>query len=73
MSAITLRDVDNRDDDGTPYEFTGDTEQVSAYLDGPLRRDLRDDTRLSEAIRLVRAGEIGGANEILRRMSVYLR
>lgn len=39
---ITMRDMDNRGDDGEPYEFTKGVESVVSYLDGPLRRDLTD-------------------------------
>lgn len=71
---ITLIDIDNRDGDGAPYEFTKGATSVCGYLDGPLRRDLRDATGLDEAIAHVRAGDLDAANAILnKRMSVYLR
>ncbi len=46
---ITLRDIDNRDHAGAPFEFSGDVEEVVTYLDGPLRGDLDREvlTRLS--------------------------
>lgn len=75
MSAYTLRDIDNRGDNGEPYEFTGTADEVCGYIDGPLRGDLihdRDGT-LSEAMRLVTADDLDGANDLLRPMSVHLR
>lgn len=76
MTEITLRDVDNRDDAGAPYEFTGTREQIVGYLDGPLRSDLLDKGGdwLAEAIRLVTLGDIASANELTSaRAAVYLR
>lgn len=76
MSQITLRDVDNRDDAGAPYEFTGTPEQIVGYLDGPLRGDLLDKGAdwLAEAIRLVTLGDLDGANALLNaNAAVYLR
>jgi hypothetical protein len=66
---ITLRDIDNRGDDGAPYEFTGTAEQIIGYLDGPLRRDLRDDSALDieGAIAAIRRDDLITANGILNR------
>lgn len=76
MAEITLRDIDNRDEDGAPYEITVAHESVIGYLDGPLRRDLTDAVfgeDIDEAINHVRAGRLDAANKILNPMSVYLR
>lgn len=75
MSKITLRDVDNRDDNGAPFEFTGTREQIVGYLDGPLRGDLLDKGGdwLAEAIRLVTLGDVTSANQLTSaRAAVYL-
>lgn len=77
LSKITLRDIDNRDGDGTPYEFTGGPEQVVGYIDGAVRGDLRDPSvqgaKLDTAIKLIRAGNLPVANQILNRdFAVYL-
>jgi len=76
VAEITLRDVDNRDADGAPYEFTGSLDQVAAYLDGPLRSDLSDPEESAEdldaAIAHVRGGRLASANLILKPMSIYL-
>lgn len=72
---ITLRDIDNRDDDGGPYEFSGTTDQICGYLDGPLRGDLRDASSVDvdSAIAAVRAADLATANKILNRdAGVYL-
>ena len=73
--SITLRDIDNRDGDGAPYEFTGTAEEICGYLDGPLRRDLTNnhDDDLFDAMEAVGRGDIDAANAILRPMSVHLR
>ena len=70
---ITLRDIDNRDGD-EPYQFTGTTEEVCGYIDGPLRRDLTEphDDDLADAMDAVRRGDIEAANHVLNHMSVYL-
>lgn len=70
---ITLRDVDNRDDGGAPYEFTGYARKVIGYLDGPLRGDVHDEDGLDAAIEYVRAEDIDKANALLSRMSIHLR
>lgn len=72
--SITLRDIDNRDADGAPYEVTTDVESVIGYLDGPLRSDVVADSHadLDEAIEHVRAGRIDVANGLLRSMAIYL-
>lgn len=73
---IVLRDIDNRDGD-TPYEFEGEAQQIIGYLDGPLRRDLRDPAAsipaLSAAIEAVREGDLPNANEHLKSLGVHLR
>lgn len=69
---ITLRDVDNRDDAGAPFEFTNSPDSVVSYIDGPLRRDLRTDEGLDDAVAAVRAGDLATANAILNPYSVYL-
>lgn len=72
----TLRDIDNRDDDEAPYEFTGTAEQIIGYLNGPLRSDLvatYDTSRLDSAIEAVRTGDLEAANEHLADMAVHLR
>ena len=69
---ITLRDIANRGDDGAPYEFEGTPDQIIGYLDGPLRRDLRDDSTLDVegAIAAVRRDDLITANGILNRGAV---
>lgn len=42
MSTYTLRDIDNRDDDWTPFEATGTLAELAGYIDGPLLADLTD-------------------------------
>jgi len=73
---ITLRDIDNRDGDGAPFEFTGGVEAVVKYLDGAVRGDLTDGATagadLDEAIVYLRAGRVDQAIGLLRPMSIYL-
>lgn len=73
---ITLRDLDNRDADGAPYEFTGTPVKVISYLDGPVRGDIHtpeSTARLDEAIAAIRAGDITTANEHLTALSIRLQ
>jgi hypothetical protein len=76
VAEITLRDVDNRDENGAPYEITVAHESVIGYLDGPLRRDLTEPDLhadlIDAAIEHVRAGRIREANGLLNNMSIYL-
>ena len=76
MAEITLRDIDNRDDTGKPYEITTAVESVIGYLDGPLRRDLSEPAiggpDIDEAIGHVRAGRLDEANALLNHMNVWL-
>ncbi|MGZ0070000.1 hypothetical protein [Microbacterium arborescens] len=72
---ITLQDIDNRDDAGAPFEFTGDVDEVVKYLDGPLRGDLTEAAStadLDEAISALRAGDGEDASTRLRSFGVYL-
>lgn len=62
---ITLRDIDNRDDDGAPFEATGPAEQIIRYLDGALRNDLTfdaDASAIDDAIAAIRRGDIPRAS-----------
>lgn len=76
MAEITLRDVDNRDENGAPYEITAAAESVAEYIGGPLRSDLTEaalhELDLDAAIEHVLAGRLAEANAILNPMSVYL-
>lgn len=40
MTMYRLRDVDNRDDEGAPWETTGTLPELAGYIDGPLLGDL---------------------------------
>jgi hypothetical protein len=74
MTTITLRDLDNRDDAGTPFEFTGTQQKVASYLDGPVRRDLIETAipELDTAIAHIHAAELAQAASILRRFAITL-
>lgn len=72
----TMRDLDNRCDDG-PFEIkTEEVEVVVAYLDGALRSDLSDPEiggpDIDEAIACLRAGDIDQANALVSHMSVSI-
>lgn len=73
---VTMRDMDNRGDDGEPYEFTKGIESVVSYLDGPLRQDLSapdiGGPDIDDAIALLRDGDVEGANARVNHMGVYL-
>ncbi|MCT2085055.1 hypothetical protein M3D75_02900 [Microbacterium enclense] len=70
---LTLRDYDNRDDDGAHFETTGTPDQIIGYLDGALRSDLTDPDDgavLDAAITALREGEVDRADAELRHFAV---
>lgn len=72
---LTLRDIDNRDADGAPYEFTGTPTKLISYLNGPVRSDLSTPAaagRLDAAIAALRAGDIDEANKQLGTLSIHI-
>lgn len=73
---VRLRDIDNRDDQGAPYEVVTTLSKAARYIDGPVRRDLTDanthDEALDQAIADLTAENIAAANRILNQFSVYI-
>lgn len=73
-----LRDIDNRDDSGSPYETEPTTlAALAGYIDGPLISDLTDPSDADE-VRLVaaemREGQLSDeSNARLRELMVYIR
>lgn len=78
MTVHTLRDPDNRGDDGAPYEFTGDADRIAAYLDMLAERDMRSAegraavTALARAIRAEGTVSPGHAESIRQAAGVYV-
>ncbi|QDB74569.1 hypothetical protein SEA_MELBA_65 [Gordonia phage Melba] len=69
-----LRDVDNRGPDGEPHEITGTPDELIAYLDGPVRRDLigaQGAELLTQLIAAYNAGDIDTARTIGPKLSIY--
>ena len=72
-----LRDVDNRDGDGEPWDTTSD--QLAGfigYVDGPLRSDVTTDEgreAVDEAIDALRREDFPLAEQRLREVGVYIR
>jgi len=70
---ITLRDMDNRDGDGAPFEFIGTVGRAIGYIDGPLRKDLREsDPMVDRVIGLLRANVFGSAITMAKQWGLYL-
>ena len=73
-----LRDIDNRDDSGAPYETEPTTlAALAGYIDGPLISDLTDPGDADE-VRLVaaemREGRLSDESDArLRELMVYIR
>ena len=71
-----LRDIDNRDDDGAPWETESPLlAGFVPYVDGPLRSDLTTDEAreaVDEAIDALRRENFPLAEERLRELGVYL-
>lgn len=72
-----LRDIDNRDDDGAPYEFTVTSlAEMIPYVDGPLRSDItgaEEREELDETIEHLRRERFDLAEPRLRELGVYIR
>ena len=72
-----LRDVDNRDDQGEPWETESPTlAGFISYVDGPLREDLATNEakeKCDEAIEALRRENFPTAQEHLRQLGVYIR
>lgn len=54
-TTYTLRDIDNRDDDWTPFETTGPLPELAGYIDGPLLSDLTDPGKWEAMVRTIAA------------------
>lgn len=70
---LVLRDIDNRDSDGAPFEFTGAPGKVISYLSGPVRSDLSTPAaaeRLNAGIAAIRIGDLELANKYLSTLSI---
>ena len=73
-----LRDVDNRDDSGAPYETEPTTLAALAnYIDGALLSDLTDPSNADEVRRVaaeMREGRLSDESDArLRELMVYIR
>lgn len=71
-----MRDIDNRDDDGTPFEVTAPTlAEFIPYVDGPLRGDVigADGAEsVDAAIDYLRRERFDLAAQELRGVGVYI-
>lgn len=72
-----LRDIDNRDDSGEPWETKSPTlSGFIGYVDGPLRSDVTGQEgleALEEAIEALRNERFPTAEARLKKLGVYLR
>lgn len=73
-SSIHLSDPDNRDDQGSSFEFTGDIGRVVAYLDGAIRSDVTENglKTLEKTLTALRAGDFPESKRLARRIGIYL-
>lgn len=73
-----LRDLDNRDDSGEPFETNSTTlKDLASYIDGPLLSDLTDPSdgdELRQVAAEMREGRLSDEAEArLRELGVYIR
>lgn len=71
-----LRDVDNRGDDGEPWEVRSWTlSGFVSYVDGPLRGDVAGIAayKVDRAIEALNREDFPTAESLLRELGVYLR
>ena len=78
MTNYILRDVDNRDEDGAPYETEPTTlADLANYVDGPLISDLTNPSDADEVRQIaaeMREGRLSDASDArLRELLVYIR
>lgn len=74
MSALfVLRDLDNRDESGAPFTFTGSLREVVAYVDGPVRSDVQGASQgfIDEVVDRLRDGETDFA--ALHELSIEIK
>ena len=70
-----LRDIDNRGDDGDPFEFTVSTlAEMVPYVDGALRSDVKPDglETVDDAVDALRRENFPVAEARLRELGVYI-
>lgn len=71
-----LRDIDNRDDSGAPFEFTvASLAEMVPYVDGTLRGDVHDPEgreAVDEAVDALRREWFPTAEARLRELGVYI-
>lgn len=71
---IRLTDPDNRNDRGAPFELRGTVARVIKYLDGPLRRDTREEfhSSIERAIAELKEGNLAAAANVAFYLGVNL-
>ena len=74
----TMRDIENRDDSGAPWETTGTPAALADYIDGGLPSDLTDPSEAEEELRDIAARMRAGTwdtydRRFLERLGVYIR
>ncbi|MCM1011921.1 hypothetical protein [Brevibacterium sp. XM4083] len=70
-----MRDTDNRDDDGGPYEIVNYPTEIAEYVDGPVRSDLTFHADSAELNRLVTActnSDLTTAQNLGPQFSIYI-
>ena len=75
MTAWTLRDIDNRDDSGAPYEITDKPKRLVPYLDQAVRRDLTasaDEGSLDELIGAFKTSDLAAAVRRGHEFGIYV-
>ena len=74
----TMRDIENRDDSGAPWETTGTLAALADYIDGALLSDLTDPSEAEEELRDIaarmRVGKWDNYDRLsLERFGIYFR
>lgn len=78
MSEWTLRDMDNRDDAGAPWEVTAPPAELVDYLNGPVRSDLADPSfggteLLGDLIDAFESGDLPRAKKLGPLLCIHVR
>ena len=72
MDIYRMRDVDNRVEDGAPFETTGSLNRLAGYIDQIVRYDVKDSSEvdIDQIVSQMKSGIVPETE--LRRLGIYV-